>query len=155
MIKAALGLLAPLLAASLWGAESDSPWLIHFDGTSHHFHRRDLNEQNWGAGLTYEFNPDARYVWAADADFFKDSLSDPSAYVGGSFRRRFRLVDIGLLGFIMYRESGKETIGSPIFPGVLPFVEFGSKRIRFRTTYIPRVTGRDDEAVTLQLLVRL
>lgn len=114
-----------------------------------------MNEQNWGAGFTYEFNSDRPWVWAADADVFKDSLSDPSAYIGGSFRRRFRYADVGLLSFIMYRESGKEAIGSPIFPGVLPFVEIGTTRIRFRTTYIPRVTGRDDEAFTLQVLLKI
>jgi Antimicrobial peptide resistance and lipid A acylation protein PagP len=153
MLKLALGVIGSVLSGSLFAGDGD--WLIHLDGTSRHFHRRDLNEQNWGAGFTYEFNPTDRYVWSAEGDYFRDSLHDPSAYVGGAYRRRFRYLDIGVLAFIMYRESAKKTIGSSVFPGALPFLEFGTRRIRFRTTYIPRVTGRDDEAVTLQLLLRL
>jgi len=152
-MKLLLGLLTSLLAVPLLAAEGE--WFLHFDGTSRHFHRRDLNEKNWGAGFSYEFNPADRSVWSMDGDYFRDSLSDPSGYLGGAYRRRFRFFDLGVLGFIMYRESAKETIGSRVFPGVLPFVEFGTRRIRFRSTYIPRVTGRDDEAVTLQLLVRI
>lgn len=153
MIKFAAGLLSALLAPRLLADGGE--WLVHFDGTSHHFHRRDLNEKNWGAGFTYEFNPADRYVWASEGDYFRDSLSDPSGYLGASYRRRFRYLDVGVLAFVMYRESAKTTIGSRVFPGALPFLEFGTRRIRFRTTYIPRVTNRDDEALTLQLLVRI
>lgn len=153
MIKFVFGVLSSLLASPLLA--SDGPWLVHLDGTSRHFHRRDLNEKNWGAGFTYEFNPTSRWLWAAEGDYFKDSLHDPSGYLGASYRRRFRYLDVGIVGFVMYRESAKETIGSHVFPGALPFLEFGSRRIRFRTTYIPRVTGRDDEALTLQLLIRI
>ena len=153
MKKLVFSFFTSLLASPLFAHAGE--WLIHLDGTSRHFHRRDLNEQNWGTGFSYEFDPADRYVWAAEGDYFRDSLHDPSAYVGSSYRRRFRYLDVGVLAFIMYRESGKSTIGSPIFPGALPFLEFGSRRIRFRTTYIPRVTGRDDEALTLQLLIRL
>ena len=153
MLKAALRFLGSLLVTPLWAETGE--WLIHADGTSHHFHRRDLNERNWGAGLTYEYNPTETYVWAAEADVFKDSLDDPSGYVGASWRRRFNYADLGVIAFVMYRESARESIGSRVFPGALPFVEFGSRRIRLRTTYIPRVTGKDDEALTFQLLLRL
>ena len=153
MTKLVLSLLSSFLAGPLLAREGE--WLVHFDGTSHHFHRRDLNEENWGAGFTYEFNPADRWVWAAEGDYFRDSLHDPSAYVGGSYRRRFRWIDVGVIAFVMYRESAKKTLGSRVFPGALPFLEFGSRRIRLRTTYIPRVTNRDDEALTFQLVVRI
>lgn len=134
-------------------AAGDGAWYLHVDGASHHFHRRDLNERNWGVGLGYEFNPNDRWVWSAEGDYFKDSFDDPSGYVGGGLRWRTRHVDFGLLGFVMYRQTAQETIGSHVFPGVLPFVEFGTRRLRLRTVYIPAVTGKDDEALTLQLLI--
>ena len=142
------GFVAPLIAA-------DGEWFVHLNGTSRHFNRRDLNEENWGAGVTYLFNPTHRWAWAAEADFFKDSFDDPSGLVGGSLRRRFRYGDVGLLGFIMYRKTGRKHIGSSVFPGVLPFIEVGGTRLRLRSAYIPPVTGRDDEALTFQLLLRL
>ena len=140
---------------ALSAAAAEPAWYIHLNGTSHHFNRRDLNEENWGVGVTYLFNRDARWAWAVEADYFEDSFDDPSGYVGGSFRRRFRYLDVGLLGFVMYRESAEENFGSKVFPGVLPFVEVGTDRLRLRTAYIPAVTGRDDEALTFQLIIRL
>lgn len=150
--------LAAAILPSPGRTELAGDWYLHLDGASRHLHRRDLNEQNWGAGFTYAFqpkDPGQRYLWAVEGDVFKDSLSDPSGYLGASVRRRFRYLDVGVLGFVMYRESADETIGSKVFPGALPFVEFGSERVRFRTTYIPQVTNRDDEAVTLQVLIKL
>jgi Antimicrobial peptide resistance and lipid A acylation protein PagP len=146
-------LLFLLLLSTPAFAEGD--WYLHVNGTSRHFHRRDLNEKNWGLGGSYVFHPERLYTWSLEGDFFKDSFDDPSAYVGGAFRRRFKYLDVGVLGFVMYRETAKESIGSKVFPGALPFVEFGSSRVRFRTTYIPQVTGKDDEALTLQLLIKL
>lgn len=147
-----------LLSAALLLVEGaaraeDGAWFLHVNGASRHLHRRDLNERNWGAGLGYEFNPSARWVWSAEGDYFKDSFDDPSGYVGAALRRRWRHVDVGVVGFVMYRQTAQETIGTHVFPGALPFVEFGSKRVRLRTVYIPPVTGQDDEAVTLQLLI--
>jgi hypothetical protein len=142
-------------AASARAEDRDGQWLLHLNGASHHFNRDDLNERNWGAGATYEFNPTAKYVWALDGDYFRDSFGDPSGYIGGSWRRRFRFVDIGLIGFVMYRETARERIGTRIFPGALPFIEAGGRRLRVRAAYIPAVTGRDDEALTFQLLIRL
>jgi hypothetical protein len=152
--------LTPLLGIALLSfaasaAPGASAWYLHANGSSYHFNRRDLNEENWGVGVTYAFDVEARWGWAIEADYFKDSFGDPSGYAGGSFRRRFKYADVGLLGFVMYRESAEDNIGSKVFPGVLPFVEVGTDRIRLRTAYIPAVTGRDDEAVTFQLLIRL
>lgn len=145
----AIGLSAsPVLAA-------DHAWWLHLNGGSYHFNRRDLNEENWGAGATWEFRPERRWVWAAEADVFKDSFGDPSGLAGASLRRRFRWLDCGVIAFVMYRRTAEERIGSAVFPGALPFLEAGTQRIRVRTAYIPAVTGRDDEALTLQVLVRL
>jgi hypothetical protein len=144
-----------LLLASGVAHAGRGQWLVHLNGASHHFNRRDLTERNWGLGATYELNPLEPYVWAGEIDFFKDSFNDPSGYAGASFRRRFRHVDVGLVGFVMYRESARDRIGSTVFPGILPFVELGTARVRLRTAYIPAVTGRDDEALTFQLLIRL
>jgi hypothetical protein len=59
---------------------------------------------------------------------------------GGGLKRRFRVmsddlyVDIGVVGFLMTRE---DVNGNRPFPGALPVLTIGGKRVALNVTYMP------------------
>jgi len=74
------------------------------------------------------------------ANGFKDSAEHPSYMAGGGMKRRFRMFsnhayfDVGLIGFVMTREDVRH---NQPFPGVLPAMTFGAKRVAVNVTYLP------------------
>jgi hypothetical protein len=131
-----------LLAASLTAtAHAQSDWDIVVNGRSVHVNAaKDWNEENWGLGVEREFNKDGRWVKLAIANGFKDSDGDPSYMAGGGLKRRFKLFsdhayfDVGVIGFLMTRQDVRH---NQPFPGVLPAMTFGGKRVAVNVTYLP------------------
>lgn len=139
-----LGWIAALLTAAAIGGEAqaqEGPWDIVLNGRSVHINAaHQWNEDNWGIGVEREFNGDGRWVKVALANGFKDSAEHPSYMAGGGMKRRFRMfsnrayVDVGLIGFVMTREDVRH---NQPFPGVLPAMTFGAKRVAVNITYLP------------------
>ena len=108
--------------------------------------KKHWNEENWGLGFEHEFNSSGRWVKVALANGFKDSLDEPSYMAGGGIKRRFRMFsddlyfDVGVVGFFMTREDVDH---NRPFPGALPAVTFGSKRVAVNVTYMPEVVVDD------------
>lgn len=127
------------LAANTASAQAD--WDIVLNGRAIHLNaEQQWNEDNWGLGLEREFNTEGRWIRVALANGFKDSVGEPSYMAGGGVKRRFRVVsdnfyvDIGVVGFLMTRE---DVNGNKPFPGALPALTIGGKRIALNITYMP------------------
>jgi hypothetical protein len=135
--------ISPLLLAVLVtaAAHAQSDWDIVVNGRSVHVNAaKDWNEENWGLGVEREFNSNGRWVKLAIANGFKDSDGDPSYMAGGGLKRRFKLFsdhayfDVGVIGFLMTRQDVRH---NQPFPGVLPAMTFGGKRVAVNVTYLP------------------
>jgi hypothetical protein len=119
-----------------------SDWDIVLNGHAVHVNaEKHWNERNWGLGVEKEFQPSSRWVKLAVANGFEDSLDHPSFMAGGGVKRRFRMFssdglyfDIGVVGFVMTRQDVDH--GQP-FPGALPTLTFGAKRLAVNVTYMP------------------
>lgn len=137
--SAILLLLAVLFTTTAAHAQSD--WDVVLNGRSVHINAaKDWNEENWGLGVEREFNSNGRWVKLAIANGFKDSDGDPSYMAGGGLKRRFKLFsdhayfDVGVIGFLMTRQDVRH---NQPFPGVLPAMTFGGKRVAVNVTYLP------------------
>ena len=129
----AFGATQPVLAQSDWGVVVNGH-AVHVNAEKH------WNEDNWGLGFEKEFNPTSHWVTAAVANGFKDSMGNPSYMGGVSLKRRFRMFsdrfyfDAGVVGFMMTRHDVRHN--AP-FPGALPALTFGAKRVAVNVTYMP------------------
>jgi len=121
----------------------------------------DYNEENWGAGIQYEFNiTERKWVPFVTASGFKDSNENPSYYAGGGTARRFFFgdekdglhLDAGVVGFLMVRKDFKD---GDAFPGVLPVLSFGTDRIAVNMTYIPKMDPKMVPIIFFQLKIGL
>jgi hypothetical protein len=136
---AIVGLVSGLLAAA---PAAHAEWNVVVNGRAVHVDAAaEWNEDNWGLGVEKEFNTSGRWVRLATANGFKDSLGEPSYMAGGGVKRRFRFlsdkayVDFGVVGFLMTREDVND---NQPFPGVLPAMTFGTKRVALNVTYLPQ-----------------
>jgi hypothetical protein len=122
-------------------AQAQADWDVVLSGRSFHVNaEKPWNEDNWGLGFEREFNGSGRWVRVALANGFKDSLGEPSYMAGGGLKRRFRVrsegfyVDVGAIGFLMTRQDVHH---NQPFPGVLPAMTIGSRRVALNVTYLP------------------
>jgi hypothetical protein len=122
-------------------ARAQGDWDVVLNGRAVHLNAaQDWNEENWGLGIEREFDTERRWVKVAVANGFKDSLGEPSFMAGGGVKRRFRLasddfyVDLGIVAFLMTRE---DVNANQPFPGVLPAMTVGGKRVAVNFTYMP------------------
>lgn len=119
-----------------------------------------LNENNWGAGLQYDFEQEGNWISFINVSGFKDSNANASYYFGGGLMRRFPIsteiahlhVDVGLVAFLMHR---KEFHNGNLFPGLLPALSLGTDRIALNITYVPKVEPKMVELLFFQLKIRL
>ena len=138
-----------ILVASLIGvvmalptsAFAQADWDIVLNGRAVHINaERQWNEANWGLGFEKEFDTSSPWVKVALANGFKDSVGEPSYMAGGGLKRRFRMfsdhlyLDVGVIGFLMTR---KDVNHNQPFPGALPALTFGSRRVAVNVTYLP------------------
>jgi hypothetical protein len=129
------GLFEPALAQD-WSLVLNGK-AIHVDSS------RDWNEHNWGLGLEREFDAHSRWVKLAVVNGFKDSQDEMSYMAGGGIKRRFRLdamseglfVDVGVIGFMMTRQ---DVDNNDPFPGLLPAMTVGTRRVALNVTYLSR-----------------
>lgn len=117
----------------------------------------NYNEENWGAGIQYDFGKfDDKWIPFAAVSAFLDSSSNNSYYFGGGYTRRLMLseqmnqlhFDIGLIGFLMSRKDYRD---GDLFPGVLPMLSFGTRTASINITYIPEVAPKMVELWFFQL----
>ena len=127
--------------AVLTEASAQGDWDVVLNGRAIHMNAaQKWNEANWGLGFEREFNSSGRWVKVALVNGFKDSVSELSYMAGGGLKRRFRpaadafYVDVGLIGFMMTRQ---DVNNNQPFPGVLPAMTLGSRRIAVNFTYLP------------------
>jgi hypothetical protein len=130
---ATLALSRPIAAEGTWGIVLNGH-AVHVNAEKH------WNDDNWGLGFEKEFNSSARWVGAAVANAFKDSMDNPSYMAGGTIKRRFRMssnhfyFDAGVVGFMMTRHNVNH---NEPFPGALPTLTFGARRFAVNVTYMP------------------
>jgi len=151
-----------LLLISIFHIQATHAGELHFvlNGKSIHLNKvpgQTLNERNYGAGFQYEFNRiNKNWVPFLNAGGFTDSYNKPSYYVGGGFVHRFRLpnniqgfhLDAGLTGFVMTKADVND---NEPFPGILPMVSIGNKRVALNITYIPKITDIGTDLWFMQL----
>ncbi len=138
-ISCAIAVAAFLGAAPSHAQTGD--WDVVLNGRAVHANaKKHWNEENWGIGVEHEFKSSGPWVKVALANAFKDSLDEPSYMAGGGIKRRFRMFsddlyfDMGVVGFVMTRQDVDH---NRPFPGALPVVTFGSKRVAVNVTYMP------------------
>ena len=130
------------------------------NGKSIHLSGQGYNENNWGLGFEYDFEPEGKWISLITGSSFKDSNKQISNYLGGGIKRRFLFgsdpdgmhVDAGIIGFLMTRKDYKN--GNP-FLGVLPFISVGNTWVAVNATYIPRVTPKSVPLLYFQLMIKM
>ena len=130
------------------------------NGKAIHLDEGEYNEENWGLGLEYDFNPKSDWIKFVNASWFKDSNYNTSRYAGVGIKRRYRLdnsddgwfFDAGAIAFLMTRKDYKN---NDPFPGILPFVAVGNGPVTLNLTYIPSVSPKYRELLYFQVLVRV
>jgi hypothetical protein len=119
------------------------------------------NENNWGFGLQYDLDPvGSNWVPFLMGSGFKDSNGNMSYYGGGGMLRRYHFVlgdtplhfDAGVVAFFMTREGFKD---GDAFPGILPAISLGTKRVSLNMTYIPKVDPKMVPVLFFQLKVNI
>jgi len=116
-----------------------------------------FNENNFGTGVQYEFERQLGSKWVSyiTSSAFTDSFNHLSYYAGGGQTRRYQLqqgwhLDVGYVAFMMAR---KDINDYKPFPGVLPVLSIGTRKVAINVTYIPDVNEQVDELIFFQLKV--
>ena len=131
------------------------------NGKSYHFDRsQDWNENNYGIGFEYNFEPWSNWIPLVSGSSFKDSFKQTSVYLGAGAKRRYLLgkdpqgmhFDVGAAAFLMRRKDYKDN--NP-FLGVLPFVSLGNEHVALNATYIPNVSPKFASLLYFQLMIKL
>ena len=82
-----LAIIATALAALIATPAQADQWSLLINGKAIHLEKPagvELNEENWGAGVQYDFNmTNGKWVPFISASGFKDSNGNPSYYAGG------------------------------------------------------------------------
>ena len=114
------------------------------NGKSYHFNSSyDWNENNFGAGLEFEFDSTSAWRTTVMANAFRDSTDNMSYMAGAGLHRRLFETDrwsgfyvyAGLNAFIMTRDDVDD---SKPFPGLLPSLSIGNQKLGLNFTYLPR-----------------
>ena len=103
----------------------------------------DLNENNYGLGIEYEFANKSRWRKRLMVNGFQDSSDNMSYMAGGGLHRNLfsseRLggfyVDAGINVFLMTRRDLNDNRPTP---GVLPSLTVGNRHVGMNLTYLPR-----------------
>ena len=144
------------------GAARSADFNLLVNGKAVHINPQEganYNEENWGAGLQYDFDQKGNWVSFVNASGFLDSNENTSWYAGGGSVYRIKLpsadslhVELGAIAFVMHRKDFRNE--RPFF-GVLPVASVGSERIAINVTYIPKVDPKMVPLLFFQLKVKL
>lgn len=150
-------LFVPLVLCSL--ATQAGQFSLLVNGKAYHLDRQEkYNENNWGAGLQYDFDKTANnWVPFIAASGFLDSNSNPSYHAGGGAARRFQIndtfhADAGIVAFFMTRENFNND--RPFF-GALPVLSVGIEQVSINMTYVPKVDPKMVPLLFFQLKIGL
>ena len=159
-----LAIIATAVAVLMSAPAQAEQWSLLINGKAIHLDEpagSDLNEDNWGAGIQYDFDmTKGKWIPFVSASGFKDSNGNPSYYAGGGTVRRFSFgkekssvhLDAGMVAFLMIR---KDFMNGDPFPGVLPVISFGTDRVAVNVTYIPKIDPKMVPIVFFQLKIGL
>ena len=118
------------------------------NGKSYHVGAtRDWNESNYGLGIEYHFENEARWKTSIMANGFRDSEDRMSYMAGGSLHRRLIetqqlggfYLQAGLTAFLMTR---RDVNGNRPFPGLLPSLAVGNRHFGLNLAYLPEKAVR-------------
>ena len=140
---------ARLLIASFFLTASFSPAMAGsfqavINGKSFHIDSDyDWNENNFGVGIEYEFEPRSLWIKTLMANGFRDSRDNMSYMVGAGLHRRLLsserfaeiYFDAGINAFVMTRDDVDD--GKP-FPGLLPSFTLGNRYVGLNLSYVPK-----------------
>ena len=152
-----------LLSPHAQAATMDGTYHVILNGRSVHLEQpasgKKLNENNFGSGFQYDFSRayGSKWVSFVTGSAFSDSFNNLSYYVGGGESRRYYLsngwhADVGYVGFMMAR---KDINDYKPFPGVLPVVSVGTRKVSLNMTYVPDVNNEVAELLFFQLKVSM
>ena len=150
-----------LIPEASFAATDDGSYHVILNGRSFHLSERkngkSFNENNLGSGFQYDFTSEDNEQWInyINGSVFNDSLNNASYYIGAGKARRFPLrqgwrIDLGYLAFVMARKDYNDY--NP-FPGILPVVSIGTRRLAVNMTYIPQLGDAPTELIFLQLKI--
>ncbi len=131
------------------------------NGVAYHFDRsRNFNEQNWGYGFEYNFEPRGKWTPLLTGSSFKDSRNHTSNYLGGGVKTRYMLgsgdtglhIDVGVVAFLMTRKDYKN---NRPFLGALPFISVGNEYVAINATYIPKISPKHARLLFFQLMIKV
>lgn len=113
-------------------------------GRAIHVGSNDLNENNYGLGLQYDFTANRRWIPLINLASLKDSNDNTSKYIGAGMKRRFRLnsgqqrlnFDLGAAALVMKRPGYND---DKPFLGALPFIAFSNDWGGINATYVPSI----------------
>lgn len=117
---------------------------VIISGRAIHLGSNDLNENNYGLGLQYDFTSHRRWIPLINIASLKDSNNNTSRYIGAGIKRRFKLrsnqqrlnLDLGAAGLVMRRPDYNDD--KPFF-GALPFVALSNDWGGINVTYVPAI----------------
>ncbi len=136
-------LLVTLLVSTQVGANELQ---VIISGTAIHQGSNDLNENNYGFGLQYDFAAQGRWIPLLNMASFKDSNDNTSRYVGAGLKRRFGIssgqqrlnLDLGAAALVMRRPGYND---DEPFIGALPFVSLSNGWGGINATYVPSLAN--------------
>lgn len=139
---------ARLCIATLLIAFSAAPavagdWNAIINGRSVHVNAsEEWNENNAGVGLEYQFDVASRWKKQVMINGFRDSNNEMSYMAGAGLQRTLFAtdslngfyIDAGINAFLMTRQDVND---NRPFPGVLPSISIGNRRVGLNLTYLP------------------
>jgi hypothetical protein len=146
------------LLASIPASADDLQVII--SGKAIHMGPNDLNENNYGLGLQYDFSANRNWIPLVNLASLKDSNDNTSRYIGAGIKRRFKLssdsqklnFDLGLLALAMKRPDYNDE--KPFF-GAVPFVSFSNDWGGVNATYVPAIDADTLAFWYLQFSIKL
>lgn len=125
------------------------------NGKSYHLNSSyDWNEDNTGLGFEYEFTQRSAWKTLVMANGFRDSVDEMSYMAGAGLHRRLFETDklngfyvyAGINAFVMTRQ---DVNGGNPFPGILPSISVGNRKMGFNLTYLPRAAVKETTSSTM------
>jgi len=153
-----IGIFIVLFMASIGQLAADEIHLLVNGRSIHLDSNENLNEDNRGLGIEYDFDKRGNWINLINFSSFKDSKNETSNYLGAGTKLRAETsgpdpwhFDIGAFAFIMTRKDYKN---NQPFIGILPLLSFGSELVGINMTYIPAFSENQTDLIYFQAMIR-